>query len=146
NCNLNIDILPMAISDSVDITHFHIAQRGRATSYLASSTGSSQTGGIRETQLVPCATLDWIAERYELPNFVKIDIEGAELLALNGAQHLLSKARPSFLIEVSSENQYSITNILLEHDYVLYNASNVSAKQIALASFNTLAFPKEEAL
>jgi FkbM family methyltransferase len=38
------------------------------------------------------------------PDFVKVDVEGAELLVLEGAHEMISQVRPVFYIEVGKEN------------------------------------------
>jgi hypothetical protein len=48
-------------------------------------------------------SLDDLAAQTFVPGFVKIDIEGAELRALQGAQSLLVRHKPSLLIEVHSQ-------------------------------------------
>ena len=53
---------------------------------------SSDHGGVREDQ-VPCVRLD-DALATERPSFIKMDIEGAELLALEGARSVIQKCRP----------------------------------------------------
>lgn len=47
-------------------------------------------------------TLDAASIEIFVPQFVKIDVEGAELNVLNGAQQLLSRHRPSLILEVHS--------------------------------------------
>jgi FkbM family methyltransferase len=51
---------------------------------------------IRE---VPCTTLDTLAEREGVPDFVKIDTEGGEAAVLRGMTGLLAGRRPDLLIE-----------------------------------------------
>lgn len=48
-------------------------------------------------------SLDDLAEQTFTPDVIKIDIEGAELDALQGASRLLAGRHPSFLIEVHGE-------------------------------------------
>jgi len=141
NRTLPVDILPVAVANSVDIARFHIAQRGRAANHLATVNGSSQSGGIRETQLVPCISLDWLAERYPPPDFIKIDIEAAEKVALEGATTILSQIRPAILCEVSAGNQQAVTQILQQHGYQLYDAQDFTKGVQDQATFNTLALP-----
>lgn len=45
-------------------------------------------------------TLDRAAEQTFVPDFIKLDIEGAEADALQGAQHILATRQPSLIIEV----------------------------------------------
>lgn len=49
-------------------------------------------------------TLDELAERYFIPQFIKMDIEGAESRALEGANTLLSNHQPAMLIEVHGQD------------------------------------------
>ncbi|MBK9118899.1 MAG: FkbM family methyltransferase [Phycisphaerales bacterium] len=47
-------------------------------------------------------TLDTAAVQYFMPDFIKIDVEGAELHVLQGAEDILRKRKPSLVIEVHS--------------------------------------------
>lgn len=85
NADLNVDVLPVAIADRVGIARFCVANRGRATSYLEGAHHSSQTGGVRVTQLVPTVTLNWLLDHFPPPTFIKIDVEGAEHMVLAAA-------------------------------------------------------------
>jgi FkbM family methyltransferase len=50
---------------------------------------------------VPATTLDTFSKNNRLvPKVIKIDIEGAELLALRGASELLQKHRPVVIVEI----------------------------------------------
>ncbi len=96
----SISVLPAAISDRDSVAVFMIAARGRASNALANAGGRSQMGGIRETQYVPTLTLDTLLSTFAQPDFVKIDVEGAEGDVLNGAEVLINDVRPTFYIEV----------------------------------------------
>ena len=50
-------------------------------------------------------TGDFLLDHWPAPDFVKMDVEGAELLALQGAGRLLEEVRPTFYIEVESTGQ-----------------------------------------
>lgn len=67
NRRLKVDVLPVAVTNAVDLREFNIAMRGRASNYLATSIPSPMAGGVRETQLVPTVTLDWLLARYLRP-------------------------------------------------------------------------------
>lgn len=51
---------------------------------------------------VEVLTLDEAARRFGAPDLVKIDVEGAELGVLRGAQRLLGRVRPVFVVEAHS--------------------------------------------
>jgi len=120
-----------------------VARRGRATNYISGSPGSSQTGGVRDTQLVPGVNLDWILDRYPRPAFVKIDVEGSEYKAPAGATRMLSEAKPVIFCEVASKLAEGVTSILRQYGYAVYDADSgmkISANP-ASAAWNTLACP-----
>jgi FkbM family methyltransferase len=134
-----VTVLPVAVSNSLSIADFHIAQRGRSTNHLASSRGSSQTGGVRETASVMTVTLDWLTTQMHSPRVIKIDVEGAEASVLKGAEQLVASAKPVMLCEVSEENVDFCTDFLKTHGYTLYDFDNRGLGKIDKASFNTLA-------
>ena len=69
-------------------------------------TGTIHLMGVREAVAesveVPGTTLDALDTIFEFPtvDFIKLDIEGAELLALRGAERLLRKHRPTIFLEL----------------------------------------------
>lgn len=142
---LHVDVLPAAASDAVGIAEFEIARRGRAANYLADAMGSTSTGGVREAQLVPTVSLDWLLERFPAPRFLKIDVEGAEDRVLRGATRLLAEARPVLLCEVTGRVRDAVTAILRQARYRLYDAeAEASARRpLESAAWNTLAYPIE---
>lgn len=52
---------------------------------------------VLSTEEIPCATLDSLISDDELVDFLKIDVEGAELRVLRGADRLLSSGRTFFI-------------------------------------------------
>jgi FkbM family methyltransferase len=51
---------------------------------------------------VPTLTIDDLVNKYGIPDFIKIDIEGAESLALKGSFNCMSKRKTRFLVEMHS--------------------------------------------
>lgn len=125
NPDLNIDILALAVSDREGIARFNIAKRARSTNFLAESIGSSQTGGVRQTILVPTARLDFFLDKIPPPDFVKIDVEGAENLVFEGMHKTLSDIRPIVLCEVFNTNWQQISDNLRSHGYRLFDANQL---------------------
>jgi FkbM family methyltransferase len=122
--NKKIIIISAAITDKNAISELEIASRGRAANSLKIAHGSSQMGGVREIQYTPSLTLDLILDSFlTTPDFVKIDIEGSELLAINGAKRLINDIRPIFFIEVSRHNFFRLFKIFKQSDYSAFNVN-----------------------
>jgi FkbM family methyltransferase len=117
----HIHVLPLAISDSNSILEFSIAKRGRASNALTVVKGRDQMGGVREINHVPSFTLDSLLNKFKSPHFVKIDVEGAELMSLYGAKKLINEIRPIFYIEIGKEVADKIYSIFENNDYSKYN-------------------------
>jgi FkbM family methyltransferase len=66
---------------------------------------------------VSCSTLDKMAETYGVPDFIKVDTEGHELLVLQGGAQLFATATPKLMIEVhSADNGEAIGGLLSHYD------------------------------
>lgn len=139
-----VTVLPVAVSDAEGIAHFQIAKRSRASNSLTGY-GSDQSGGVREIHSVMTVTLDWLLHRQPPPHVLKIDVEGAEHLVLQGASHLLSEVRPIILCEVFSTNVNNVSSILRSHDYCIFDMSKPKGMRQPLdqATWNTIACPVE---
>lgn len=143
NRQLRLSILPAAIADRNGTATFNIALRGRASNSLASIGGHSMAGGVREQVMVPTLTLDTLLDHVAAPTFVKMDIEGAEALALRGAERLLRDVRPTLYVEVGAAANDEVTQLLLAQRYRLYDgAATAPSPQLARCAFNTLAVPE----
>ena len=86
---VNVSVVEAAVSDRSGFAFFEEG-KGHSTGHLA-------PGGRLRVRTV---TLDELVFQDGLPppNCIKIDIEGAEMLALTGAQSLLSNYRPSIFL------------------------------------------------
>ncbi len=137
-----VEVLPVAISDQPDIAGFHIAKRARAANYLA-GVGGSQTGGVREEQLVIAVTLDWLLERYPAPSVLKIDVEGAEVRVFEGARAVLSTVRPLILCEASNERSAPVLRTLKANGYTVFDAMvpRPERRPLEVPAYNIVAYP-----
>lgn len=117
NYGLSNEIGKLAIYTSKDLTIHHGVHEGLSTLY--------QTADRTELEeYVELKIFDEQFENIDRIDFVKIDIEGAELFALVGMRKSLQKFKPTILIELNEETfsaaGYSIkeiTNFLLEFGY-----------------------------
>lgn len=106
---------------------------------------------------VECITLDDLIEKYQLsPGFIKMDVEGAEMLVFKGAMKTLTKHRPIIISELTDEllrkngsSAAEIIELIVSANYKVIdplNASNTFKNQkfgdvlcIPLELLNTIA-------
>lgn len=69
-----------------------------------------------ERAMIPMLPVDALHLRTKV-DFIKIDIEGAELQALEGAKNLINSWRPNMLIEVDNANLSGFDSWLRENRY-----------------------------
>jgi FkbM family methyltransferase len=67
---------------------------------------------------VTCTTLDDFVQANPKPNFLKMDVEGAESEVLKGADRLFRTSRPHLLCEIHDQPNATFAEVWLgEHDY-----------------------------
>jgi FkbM family methyltransferase len=117
------------------LTHAHVvpiaawSKTGSVHFTRGSELSSLNAGGILETSPwgfntdvieVEAIALDDYVKSHRAPSLVKIDVEGAELHVLHGAQGLLSQYKPLVLCEVHSPELASqVENWLTENSYTV---------------------------
>jgi FkbM family methyltransferase len=148
NHDLDVKVVPVALSSNNALEVFHIAERGRASNTLALAGGRSQMGGIREEIIVPVMTMDALLEVFPCPKFVKIDVEGSEILVMAGGKRVLEEVRPIFFIEADIKTRPGITTICREHDYALFEDigsydANIEIEGV-IKQKDTLCIPREK--
>jgi FkbM family methyltransferase len=96
---------------------------GTTELYLSREEDAYTPSLIRELRSVVLnvgvTTLDQFAREHRWPSLIKLDVEGAEVMVLEGAGQMLASAdAPNWLIEVhSSETDQQVRKILLDHGY-----------------------------
>jgi FkbM family methyltransferase len=133
----NVQVLSAAVTKTVGIGELNIAQRGRAANYMTGF-GTSQAGGVRDRQSVVTVTLDWLAERFPIPDVIKIDVEAGERLVLEGGKALFDRAKPIVVCEVASANSSWVTDFLLT---LKYSFLDEQLKPTLIAIDNIVAVP-----
>jgi FkbM family methyltransferase len=121
----NVTILPFAVGDKNENIKFVLAEDGALNSIKETNHPSQKPESEIEVRMV---TLDWFVKENNIPkiNFIKIDVEGAEKLAFEGSQEILSNINPMILFEA---NQFTSTafgyskqdlfDCLHKHDYAI---------------------------
>ena len=100
-----IEVFEAAVSDRQGEAHFDLGA-STAMGHLADS------GEIR----VQMVTLDRMLERGELrpPDYMKVDVEGAEFEVLSGASHILKEFRPVLFLDTHNRQAHALTVKLLK--------------------------------
>jgi FkbM family methyltransferase len=139
-----VTVVTAAVSDNLGTAELVIPVRSRASSHLRESPGCTQTGGRRHSFKTLCVTLDFLLETTFRPSFVKMDIEGMELVALKKSPRLLSEARPTFHLEVWDEIADQLTELFVQNEYELFDFESdpTLSKPLTRATWCTLARPK----
>lgn len=118
----NVKIEPKAVGDS-NATAPLLVQGDTDFTGTASIAEVYNWGGERTTVPVQVVTLDrYVAGLRKSPSLLKMDVEGAELHALRGAEALLSSIRPILLIEIhgwGSARSDDVVRLLDQHRYVV---------------------------
>jgi FkbM family methyltransferase len=101
NAVTNVHVLPIAISDKVGVVSLYTNRIfGNSGSSIVDSNPGMEGHEKRKVD-VPCTTLDRIVATLGLqPTTVKMDIEGAEDLALEGAGDTLARREVKLLLEI----------------------------------------------
>jgi len=133
-----------AVADKISIMELSISKRGQSRNHLRIVAGND-AGETAVIKQVVTITGDFLLEHWPRPDFVKVDIEGAELLFLQGALKLLTTVRPRFYLEVNDDNRDNITDMLLSNDFLLSRLKREGeTAPLGRCEFNTLATPTEK--
>lgn len=126
-----ISIFDIAVSDVLGTEEFSMSddiESGRSSGGFINTAdtiwdrGAFKQRGFTETK-VKTVPLDLLKEEFgirEAPDFIKIDVEGAESLVLLGAKNTLLNKKPIILLEVHSMlNMFNVVSFLSSLSYEL---------------------------
>lgn len=139
--NRRIQIIPAAVAEKCGVANFLISRAGRASNTLERAGGRTQFSSALLTTQVPVLTLDVILESQPAPDFVKMDIEAAELLALQGATRLIQEVRPVFYIETGDDTSMAVFQLFQKAGYKAIHPE--TRAEIAACAPNTYFAPAE---
>ncbi|MFZ2724913.1 MAG: FkbM family methyltransferase [Methylococcaceae bacterium] len=147
----HVRAMPFALSNEQGILNIPAVDYSRSGNFGGISFLNAENYSNKQ---VECRKIDDLSY-LPLPNFIKIDVEGMELLVLQGGIHTIKKSRPVIYCEndriEKSENLiaylWSLDYRLYWHIPPLYNPNNYfnysSNIYNNVHSFNMLCMPKE---
>ncbi len=127
----NFELIEKAVSNSNGKALFFVESiTGQNNSLLPNYDGFDQNAreaglsSAKKSVEVETTTLDTFARTLQPGSidFIKIDIEGAEIMALKGMTDILATIKPTMMIEVS-ENHGEVFRLLDSHSYQLFDAN-----------------------
>ncbi len=90
----NVTIIEAAVSDKKGVATLDFSQ-SEVSASIINNYGGSRTHDVETNRLD-----DIVESRNLTPAIIKLDVEGAELMALHGAANLIAQHKPLFAIEV----------------------------------------------
>ncbi len=123
----NITLVPYGVWHESGTLTFY--EGGTYTSSFVKTNYIDEDPSRYQAVSIPVVTLDEEMRRlgWEKLDFIKMDIEGSEVAALQGAQNLLSRLSPSLLIETHASNGQTtaeaVKSLLLSLGYTLEEKS-----------------------
>lgn len=112
----NVELFAAAASDTDGSASFRIA----SDSALGSTREVFYDQGTGRSLTVPTVRLDseWRARGMPIVSVIKVDVEGAELAVLRGAEDVILRCRPVLLVEAASSDELAkIEKYLLPFKY-----------------------------
>lgn len=135
----NVTVVQAAVGAQSSIVEFHIAQNNSMGSI---ANGSEQIlGGYK----VPVVSLDALVQEQKIavPDLIKMDIEGTESLALEGAKMLLREHKTIWFIALHGEEQKErCLEILRGYNYRIYALDETEFNGAYVENDEIYAIPK----
>ena len=130
----NFTILPVALSNRSCQCNFSI---NYGSSLIGVGEDSNVAGKPGHQIRVEGESLDTLIATFNLrkPDFIKLDVEGAEASAVAGMMETLEKSRPSFMIELHGRDAGSETLRCLAglgYEYLLSSTATVGSSRVDL--------------
>ncbi|MGH2838838.1 MAG: FkbM family methyltransferase [Thermoleophilaceae bacterium] len=139
-----VEVVEKAVGDRSGTVSFVVPRRsdGSADAGRAAVVMSTDTGAASSNELtVPLTRLDDEIPPDREVSFIKIDIEGADLFALRGAETIIARSRPPVLIEVAPRalarhglSGADIDSFLEERGYTTYRYESADGRLIPAAA------------
>lgn len=136
-----VNVLCSAIANRSGVLEFAIAKQGHARNKLLGL--ADENFEVEARKMVPTIRGDELLEIWRAPDFIKMDVEGAELEALRGSRKVLECSRPIFYIEVSPENQSAVSELFRDYNYDIFHLQGDGTERPeSQCTFYTVARPR----
>lgn len=144
NAGLHMTIVPFALSNVEAPATFLIAAYGRSMNKL-DGVGSWHDDLFvpSEKRVVATVRMDKAAELLPPPSIMKIDVEGAELLVLEGGRKTIEANRPVLLIEGPKQLADDMVAYFRDLDYVFMDGFAENPVPLDTTAWDTVAVPGE---
>jgi FkbM family methyltransferase len=150
----NVVLRPVALTNTCGEQTFSLDRVTRMTGHLGNGATYGATvfdDNRRELISVTTSTLDAEVERFGPPDVIKMDIEGGEHLALQGATELLQTKRPIIVSEMNSwaeeragaARDPQAARYLLAHHYALWDPDSECEVRPESIPWTVVATPSE---
>lgn len=147
----NICLVEKAISEKAGTVSFFIDDLTGQNNSLnkdyevfKNNNKASYTKSAYQEVIIQAITLDdFVSARNLKVDFIKMDIEGAEILAVRGMQKILIENPPIMMIEIT-DGKEEIFNILVERGYILINEAKKEIKTFQNLSHNIFCLHKQK--
>lgn len=144
NAGLNITVVPCAAADTDGPCRFLISAYGRSMNKLA-GVGAWHDGIFRssEERMVTTMRIDTAIAVLKPPSVIKIDVEGAEMMVLEGGRKTIQQYRPVLTIEGPDELADAFKAYFDELRYVILDGASENPSPITHSVWNLVAVPNE---
>lgn len=95
----NVMVAPMAASDRTGVLALHAGESNGTTTQLENANDV-----LEANELVPCVSVDALLGKDQKIDFIKVDVEGAEALAIKGMRDVIHRCKPVIVSEFSPES------------------------------------------
>lgn len=144
NRALPVTVLPFALSNSERSASFLIAAYGKSMNKLDGvGAWHDDLFVTSEKRVVATLRMDTIAATYPRPTVIKIDVEGAEMLVLEGGRKTIEEQRPVMLIEGPEELAHAMKDYFKDLDYVFLDGTAENPAPLETTAWDTVAVPRE---
>lgn len=115
---INTEYLGIGLGDSLDVCEITYPQVNNIGAAQLSKNINVSADGNLSAVVMPLDRLNL----KELPDFIKIDVEGMEVQVLNGMSNIISMTHPTMFIEVDNKNRDAFNQWIAKYHYVIVDS------------------------